>query len=240
MRTWVVRPLVLAAFAAVIACSDGPGEPRRPPPERDNRGVFPEVWSSNGYDGQTFEFKTNCSSDYATLNECFLWDVTRVIVVHPDGAGFSLRKDFNINSYSGEVTRWWVLYGPAGEGLPVRGDYRFLYFKNDEVALEQTVRYQPEVIGYPKRVTWTREGQGLHVTWDPPPNVKSDMWYKVLVFPEDGDLISQTFEWDADSATLRDIPLDEGDEAEINVAAYFRGGYAYSEYVPLKWGVEDP
>ena len=153
----------MAAIAAVVGCSDDPGEPRRPPPERDNSGVFPEVWSSNGYDGQAYEFKTNCSSDYATLNECFLWDVTRVIVVDPDGAGFELRKDFNINSFSGEITRRWVLYGPAGEGLPVQGEYRFLYFKDDEVALEQTVRYQPEVVGYPKQVTWTREGDGLHV-----------------------------------------------------------------------------
>ena len=232
--------MLIAALAAVVACSDDPGEPRRPSPERDDSGVYPEVWSSNGYDGQTYEFKTNCDSDYATLNECFLWDVTRVVVVHPDGAGFSLRKDFNINSYSGEVTRRWVLYGPAGEGLPVQGEYRFVYFKGDEVALEQTVRYEPEVIGYPKQVTWTREGDDIHVTWDPPLNVKSGMWYKVLVFPEDGDLISQTFEWDADSATLSDIPLDEGDRAEVNVAVYFRGGYAYSEYVPLKWEAGSP
>ncbi len=61
------------------------------------------------------------------------------------------------------------------------------------------------------------------------------MWYKVLVFPEAGELISLQFDWDASEARLQDIPLEEGGAAEVNVAVFFVGGYAYSEYISLRW-----
>ena len=202
--------------------------------------AVPEVWSSNGYDGQTFEYKTNCFGEYETLESCFLSEVTRVAVVSPEGAEFDLEKDFNVNAYSGEVTRRWVLYGPSNEGLPIAGQYRFNYSKGGELVLEQRVEYQPEVIDFPRDVSWQKDGDDLTVEWMPPSGVLPGVWYKVLVFPEKGQLISQVFEWDSSGARLKDIPLNLGDRARVNVAVYFSGGYAYSEYVPIVWGPAGP
>ena len=196
---------------------------------------YPEVWSSNGYDGQTYEFKTNCFGTYDALESCFLFGVTRVIVENPAGDRFDLNKDFNVNAYSGEVTRRWVLYGPSGGGLPIPGEHRFLFYQDDELVLTQRVQYLPEIVDYPEDVTWTREGNDLVVTWTPPAGARSGMWYKVLVFPNDGEVISLTFDWDADNARLEAVPLQGGDEGTVNIAIYFDGGYAYSEYISLKW-----
>ena len=234
--------LIMLLFAPA-ACGEGgeapPGAdqlgtppPQRPPPEPD---IYPEVWSSNGYDGQTYEFKVNCFGEFEALEACFLFDVTGVVVVGPAGASFDLEKDFNINAYSGEVTRRWVLYGPPAQGLPQPGTYRFRFYRGAELVREQAVQYEPEVADYPRNVAWHREGRDLVVGWTPPEGVKPGMWYKVLVFPEDGEVISLQFDWDVDEARLRGIPLQEGDLAEMNVSVFFIGGYAYSENVPLTW-----
>src|SRR3989344_3988085 len=79
---------------------------------RDRYKFFPEVWSQHSPYGQSYEFKVNCFGDYQILNECFLWDLDSVKVISPNGTVYFLNKDFNINNYSGEVTRRWVLYGP--------------------------------------------------------------------------------------------------------------------------------
>jgi hypothetical protein len=70
--------------------------------------IFPEVWSQHSPYGQGYEFKVNCIGNYTILDECFLWDLDSVHVHTPENASFSLKKDFNINNYSGEVTRRWV------------------------------------------------------------------------------------------------------------------------------------
>ena len=63
--------------------------------------------------------------------------------------------------------------------------------------------------------------------------MKNGMWYKVLLFPENNQVISKIFEWDANNAVMEDVPLKDGDKFTLNVAAYFRGGYSYSEYIPI-------
>ena len=235
----VLAALLLSACEgpSSVETTDPPREPFTGPPREAVRiDVYPEVWSSNGYDGQTYEFKVNCGSNYSELEECFLWDLARVAVVAPDNTQYDLEKDFNVSAYSGEVTRRWVLYGPLGGDLPAPGTYRFVYYSGEgEVAMEQEVSYAPEVVGYPENVVWSREDDDLVVEWTPPQDARNGMWYKVLIFPDDGEVISQVFEWDADSARLPDVPLDEGDLATVNVAIYFSDGYAYSEYVPLEW-----
>lgn len=128
----------------------------------------------------------------------------------PDGTRFHLDKDFNINEYSGEVTRRWVLYGPTGAGLVPAGDYRFVYYKEEELVLTQVVSYTPETVGFPKDIKWLREGDDLVVEWTPPQDTTSDMWYKVILFPDGGNVISDIIDWDASSARLRDIPLSDG------------------------------
>ena len=198
------------------------------------------MWSSNGYDGQTYEYKVNCFGDYKDLEACFLFDLTKVEVINPSGSEFDLEKDFNINAYSGEVTRRWVLYGPPRQGLPIPGQYRFKYYRGAELVLEQVVGYKSEKADFPRNVSWHREGSDLVVRWTPPEGVTPGMWYKVLVFPEVGELISLQFDWDVSEARLEDTPLEEGELAEINVAIFFSGGYAYSSYIPVRWGAVQP
>jgi hypothetical protein len=157
------------------------------------------------------------------------------VVLSPDGAGSELKKDFNVNAYSGEVTRRWVLYGAPGKGLPVPGEYRFLYYLGSELFLEQKVQYALDVVDFPRDVSWRRDGNALVAIWTPPHGVKAGMWYKVLLFPERGELISQVFDWRVNVARLPEIPLRDGDHAQLNVAIYFHGGYAYSERIPIVW-----
>lgn len=197
--------------------------------------VYPEVWSSNGPDGKTYEFKVNCGPDYSKLEECFLWDLTKIIVINPLGDEFELKKDFNINNYSGEITRRWVLYGPSQGGLPIQGKHKFNYYKDENLVLEQKVDYNLEIIDYPKNISWKREGSDIYVEWIAPNEVKEGMWYKVLIFHNERQVISQKFEWNANNAKLPNIPLKNGEEARLNVAVYFREGYAYSEYYDFVW-----
>ena len=61
------------------------------------------------------------------------------------------------------------------------------------------------------------------------------MNYKVLMFPDGGDVISSLLEWNASSARLPVVPIADGTTGTINVAIYFSGGFAPSEYVPFTW-----
>lgn len=204
---------------------------------RLTKDVHPEVWTKNGYDGPSFEFKVNCALNfnYDVLEACFLWDLNRVVVQNPEGKQYDLNKDFNVNRYSGEITRRWVLYGESNAGFPAPGQYEFRYYRNDSLVLTQTVSYQPEIVDYPKNVIWQRAGRDIFVTWEPPAGVKRGMWYKVILFPEKGSIVSQTFSWDARSARLPDLPLADGERTELNVALYFSGGYAYPKNIVLNW-----
>ncbi len=128
-----------------------------------------------------------------------------------------------------------MLYGPAGAGLPILGAYTFRYYQGGTVMLEQTVDYRPDTVGYPTDVVWRREGTDMVVTWTPPQGMRAGMWYKVLVFPDEGSLISQVFAWDAAQASLPAVPLADGQGFTLNVAAYFQAGYAYSDYQHFTW-----
>ncbi len=240
--TWI---LLVAGMANMIACGDEDhsgdpnGSPNGPQPETRpfvNDPVWPNVWTINAFDGPSYEFKSNCTNvESDELETCFLWTVTAVIVEAPDGRRFELDKDFCINSYSGEITRRFVLYGPPDDGLPVAGEYRFLYYEGEEIVLTQIVDYVPETIGFPTDVTWRREGDDLVAEWTPPEGTRPDMWYKVLLFPFGGNVISNVFEWDASSARLPNIPLKDGAEGTLNVAIYFQDGFSPSEYLPFTW-----
>jgi hypothetical protein len=215
-----------------------PASPSRPAPAPSPTvDIHSEVWTKNGYDGASYEYKVNCGSNYATLEECFLWDLTRVAVTAPSGQVYELAKDFNINSYSGEVTRRWVLYGPAGGGLPAAGNYTFTYQRNQETLLTQTVVYTPEVVDPPSNVTYVRDGDDLRISWQAPAGISSRMWYKPSVDPPGNDrqIISLVIGWDQTSATLADVPVGPGEQIEINVAVFFPGGYAYPAPLVITW-----
>jgi hypothetical protein len=246
---WSVVAVVL--LGVVVAC-DGGGDPHpagrgnaappfqgtetAPTPTIERADAYPEVWTINEEGSESFEFKSNCFDGYDTLEECPLWEVTAAVVTAPGGREFALEKDFNVNEYSGEVTRRWVLYGPEHGGLPVAGEYTFSYRRDGVESFAQTVAYAPEVVGYPTDVAWRWEGDDLHVTWTPAAGMAEGMWYKVLVFPDGGNVLSEVFEWDAASAVLPDLPLAPGQYATLNVAAYFGGGYAPSAYFELDYG----
>jgi hypothetical protein len=257
-RFWLMAMGLLLVAAACDSDGDGyptttaptgegpeqaPGQATEQAPgdASEREGAYPEVWSINEQGSQSYEFKSNCFDGYDTLEECSLWDVTAVIVTGPDGRTFPLEKDLNVNEYSGEVTRRWVLYGPEDGGLPIAGDYEFAYQRDGQrdgtAAFTQTVAYAPEVVGYPTDVDWRWDGDDLHVTWTPAPGMAKGMWYKVVVFPEGGNVLSEVFVWREASAVLTDLPLAAGQYATLNVAAYFSGGYAPSAYFELDYGL---
>ena len=81
---------------------------------RARPAIYHSVWSQNGFDGESYEYKVNCFTDSSVLGTCYLWGLTAVRVEAPDGRIFDLENDFNIQSYSAE----------AG---PVATDYRDRY-----------------------------------------------------------------------------------------------------------------
>ena len=189
---------------------------------------------ANGQNGQTYEFKKNCFDGSEILGYCFLLDVNGVVVVSLDQREFDLQMDFNINAYSGEVTRRWVLYGSSGGGLPIPGKYQVFYYRDGIEELRQDVTHTPAVIGFPNGVTWDKDGNDLTINWQPPKLVESEIWYKVVVFSEIAPLTSQVFDRDPDEARLADVPLEASDRAEVNVAVFFNEGYACAENESLE------
>ena len=200
--------------------------------------IWPQVWSQHGPEVQSWEYKVNCNEDSGSGMECFLADLTSVVVTTPAGEKIELDKDFNINDFSGEVTRRWVRYGPKDGSLPEPGDYTFSYWRGSDLVYEQSVPYDSGVISYPTGVGWKRSGQDLRVWWIPPPEAASGMHYKVLVWPvgPTSDMpISQVFDWNGTSGLLQDIPLLEGTSYRLNVMIAFSDGYAYSDDVFFDW-----
>ena len=201
----------------------------------DEYKIYPQVWSFNGYSGQSYEYKVNCFGNYSKLEECFLWDLTKVLVTSTNGTVFILNKDFNIQNYSGEITRRWVLYGPLNGSLPANGQYVFGYYKNEKLVLEQKVDYFQEIMDYPKNVTWMRDGNGITVSWTPAAGMRKGMTYKVGVTRADNSLVTKVFEWNASSARMENLPLAEGEKGFVSVGSFFSNGYTSSEYIPIEW-----
>lgn len=200
--------------------------------------IHTEVWSQHSPAEESWEFKVNCFGNYSKLEECFLWDLDLVRVITPNNSIYDLNKDFNINNYSGEVTRRWVLYGPAKAELPESGIYRFEYIKNESVVYTQTVNYTKSKVSYPNQIRWERKGNDLNVDWMPPTGIDSTMNYKVIIWNEYGTpsvFVSKAFQWNATNGILENVPLIDGGNYSLNVAIFFRDGYAYSEYINFTW-----
>lgn len=201
-------------------------------------GIWPEVWSQHAPEVKSWEYKVNCGDADSHTDQCFLSDLTSVVVTTPSGDLIELEKDFNTNDFSGEITRRWVRYGPEEGDLPERGDYVFSYRRGDELLYEQLIPYDSGVISYPTGVEWRREGPDIVVTWDPPAEAEKGMWYKPIIWEVEDTpplSISDVFDWDADSAVLKDVPLLDGGKYSLNVAIFFDDGYAYSEYIIFEW-----
>jgi hypothetical protein len=256
-----VLAFVATAMLLLLACSSPDHEPRpdQGPEQRSEQGpdqgsgpadseqqpqtpqepdVYEEVWSQTSPIGTSWEYKVNCSGDPVTLEPCYLSDLTSIRVVAPDCSMHELEKDFNVNDYSGEVTRRWVLYGPQDGLPPISGEYTFEYRQAGELVRSHTIDYTQSQIGYPTGVQWQRVGNDISVQWDAPSGVEEGMWYKVIIGNEGGTpdaFVSQVFEWDAESATLPDIPLMDGGTYHLSVAVFYGGGYAYPEDEIFDW-----
>ena len=201
-------------------------------------GIWPQVWSQHAPSIQSWEYKVNCSPAASHAEHCFLSDLTSVKVTTPSGELIELEKDFNTNGFSGEVTRRWVLYGPKSGDLPEKGDYVFSYSRGSELMYEQVVSYDSGVISYPTGIEWKRSAKDIVVNWNPPPEASEEMHYKALIWQAEDTpevFISDVFDWDADTAVLKDVPMIVGGKYSLNVAIYFDDGYAYSEYVVFEW-----
>ncbi len=205
---------------------------------RETYKIFPEVWSQHSPYGASYEFKVNCFGDYDNLETCFLWEVDAVRVISPNLSIYELNKDFNVNNYSGEITRRWVLYGPYNGSLPTSGNYTFEYIVNDIVIVNDSVNYEPSTIGYPRDVFWDRRGNDLYVSWVPPIGVTDGVFYKVIIWEEYGTpdtFVSDRFESESVDALLPNVSFVTGGNYSVNVAVYFKDGYAFSEYVQFEW-----
>jgi len=233
---FIVRYISLSVDTTVYQPRE---EPVKITQEEDPVKITPEVWSGNSpQNGETYEFKVNCWGEYHKLEDCFLYDLDAVRIVGPDNKIYDLNKDFNVNSYSGEVTRRWVLYGEPNSKLPESGRYAFEFIKDNKTILTRTVDYVQSEISYPTNVSWKRMGNDLYVEWIPPEGVQKGMWYKVIIWnqPDTENLfISDTFDWDARSALMKNVPLLDGGNYSLNVAIFFSNGYAYSEYKIVTW-----
>lgn len=202
------------------------------------RIIFSEVWSQNSPYGESYEFKVNCIGEFETLNECFLFDVEAVTVTAPDKTIYELEKDFNINNYSGEITRRWVLYGPQNASLPESGSYIFTFIKENKNVLTDVVKYMQDYISYPTNVQVEREGNNIKTSWFPPLRIPEESWYKVIIWNEYGTsqlFISQQFPSNVKEVTLSNVPLIEKGNYSLNIALFYRNGYSYSEYYKFTW-----
>lgn len=204
--------------------------------------LFPEVWSQNSPLGSSYEFKVNDAPFFKNeLEAGFLSTVDRVVVTDLKGKRFELERDFNINEYSGEVTRRFVLYGPPDGGLPESGKYRFNFIKAGKIVSVKTVDYEQSKLGYPTDVSWERRGEDLFVEWSPPPDVGKENWYKVIVWDTEGSWETPTslvFDWDASDGLLEGVPFIENGTYRLEVAIFSGAGFAYSEYYNFIWDLD--
>jgi hypothetical protein len=213
--------------------------PSSPPAKRPGENeVYPEVWFQASPGNESFEFKVNCSGNFEILETCFLWDLDEVVVTRPDGETFDLNKDFNIQEFSGEVTRRWVLYGEKNKGLPESGTYVFSYYKDGEIVKSQEVEYEKTTNSYPTNVKWERRGADLYVSWEPQSGASKAQNYKAIIWNQNGTpeiFVSKTLDSGLSEGLLEDVPFIVGGAYQLNIAIFFNGGYAYSEYIYFEW-----
>ena len=211
---------------------------------RGNDGIVCQVWSKNGPDGESFEFKVNDFNSYDSLEEGPLADLDALRVRMPNGTCHYLEKDFQApSSYSGEGGRRWVLYGPAGYGLPPSGDYVFDFLKGGEVVRSETVSYTLYATGYAQGVSVELSGRNVTARWTPPSDMSQANSYKVILSSAATYQILASLAFEDPSlvaATLPEAPLSEGETYFVSVALYYEGGFSYSQDVYFQYGDEPP
>jgi len=230
--------LVLVATWLVVACGGFDPDP-----------IVPQVWSKNGPDGPSYEFKVNDFEQHAQAEDGFLYGLAAVIVHTPGGGEVALEQEFpDPAGDPGVVNPRWVIYGPPGAGFPVTGRYTFAFWRDGAEVRRLHVDYRARHIGFATDVAAELDGDVLRVTWTPPVGDAARIdSYKVLVYAAHAStlLISERLEggtWS--SASIADAAQRIGahDLISLNVAAYGDESFSYSEDLILDLSVpkDDP
>jgi hypothetical protein len=221
MRLRASRPAaVLALLAALVACSGFEPDP-----------IVPQVWSKNGPDGASYEYKVNDFEAHARVEDGLLYGLDGVDVIEPGGRSVPLAIDVPGPVGDGDVNPRWVVYGPPGEGFPQSGRYAFVFRRDGAEVRRMHVDYVARHIGYPTGVEARLDGDVLRVTWTPPvagPVIS----YKVLVWSGASLRISEVVDGGAPSSLEvagAASALGPGSEFRVSVAAFGPDSFSYSE-----------
>jgi hypothetical protein len=230
--------MVLAASWLLVACGGFDPDP-----------IVPEVWSKNGPDGASYEFKVNDFEQHVLVEDGFLYGLSAVRVRTPDGAEIALAQEFpDPAGDPGVVNPRWVIYGPPGAGFPATGRYTFVFWRDGAEVRRMPVDYRASHLGFATDVAAELDGDVLRVTWTPPAGDTARIdSYKVLVYAAYSStlLISERLTGGAwSSANIADATQRIGahDLISLNVAAYGDASFSYSEDLILDLSVpkEDP
>ena len=214
--------VVLAALALLAAMACGGLDPDP---------IVPQVWSKNGPDGASYEYKVNDFATHARMEDGFLYGLDAVEVLEPSGGLVPLEIELPGPVGDGAANPRWVIYGPPGAGFPVTGRYAFVFRRDGAEVRRMHVDYVARHIGYPTDVAAALDGDVLRVTWAPPAAGPVST-YKVLVWAG-GDLrISEVVQGGASSSL--EVPgataaLGAGSVFRVSVAAFGPESFSYSE-----------
>lgn len=195
--------------------------------------IVAQVWSKNGFDGASYEYKINDFETHPHPSDGLLYGLDAVEVHEPDGGVVPLVQEFSGPVGDGAANPRWVIYGPAGVGFPESGRYTFVLLEDGDEVRRTHVEYVAGHIGFPTGVVATLDGDVLTVAWLPPAAAAATVaFYKVLVYVAYSPtlVVSEVVEGGASSqlivedATAR---LDGGQEYEVKVAAYGDEAFAY-------------
>ena len=217
--------MVLAVSGLLFACGGFDPDP-----------IVPEVWSKNGPDGASYEFKVNDFEQHAQAEDGLLYGLSAVSVRTPDGAEVALAQEFpDPAGDPGVVNPRWVIYGPPGAGFPATGSYTFVFRRDGAEVRRMPVDYRARHIGFAIDVAAELDGDVLRVTWAPPAGDAARIEStKVLVYAAHSStlLISERLEGGAwSSVDIADAAQRIGayELIAVNVAAYGDASFSYSD-----------
>jgi len=225
--------MVVVATWLVVACGGFDPDP-----------IVPQVWSKNGPDGASYEFKVNDFAHHAQVEDGLLYGLSAVRVRKPDGEEIALAQEFpDPAGDPGVANPRWVVYGPPGAGFPVAGRYTFVFWRDGAEVRRMDVDYRARHIGFATGLAAELDGDVLRVTWTPPAGDAARIdSFKVLVYAAHTStlLISERLAGGAwSSANIADAAQRIGahDLILVNVAAFGDESFSYSDDLILDLSV---
>jgi hypothetical protein len=225
--------MALAIVGLLIACGGSEPDP-----------IVPQVWSKNGPDGASYEFKVNDFGQHAQVEDGFLYGLSAVSVQTPGGDLVALAQEFpDPAGDPGVANPRWVIYGPPGAGFPATGRYTFAFRRDGAEVRRMHVDYRARHIGFATDVAAELVGDVLRVTWTPPAgDVARIESYKVLVSVAHSAtlLISEALAgggWSAVDVSDAAARIGAHELISVNVAAYGDESFSTSEDLILDLSV---